>query len=423
VTVRSLAGVACPPSRARGERQDALAYVPGSSLRGALAASYLQIGAAGDEAFRQLADACHFGNLYPAGSGGLQSRPVPLTAVTCGRMPGFRAGGGHGVTDTLLPREAAALSGEPPAPVEPSAEGAAPSAGPDSAERRQSVARGWESLVHCARCDTERQRPGTSRLVSADGFAQWLPDGPNATPVSFDAVYGGAISAAPRAVGAGSYFQRCLAEGQRFTSSVICADEEAAALVSERLAPPGAILSLGSGRSRGLGTVNVEEWRLEVASDSLTVRQEGLTEALASWRRQLELPAPQHRYFSVTLLSPAILRDPFGRFRVWLDGQGAASVWGLPAGSMEIRQQLVRTGPVEGWNAGLGLPKADALALQAGSCWLVRTSAPDGELPLAALEELEAQGLGERRQEGFGAVRVCDPIHWRLRELEQDQPL
>jgi hypothetical protein len=39
---------------------------------------------------------------------------------------------------------------------------------------------------------------------------------------------------------------------------------------------------------------------------------------------------------------------------------------------------------------------------------------------MEAVQRLEDTGIGERRQEGFGVVRACDPLHWQVHELEQE---
>ena len=38
---------------------------------------------------------------------------------------------------------------------------------------------------------------------------------------------------------------------------------------------------------------------------------------------------------------------------------------------------------------------------------------------LTALRTLEEQGVGERRREGFGEVRVCDDFHGRIQEVQR----
>ena len=146
-----------------------------------------------------------------------------------------------------------------------------------------------------------------------------------------------------------------------------------------------------------------------------------LPDRLGQWCEQLGSTPPDATYLTLTLRSPAIVRDPFGRFRAALDGDTIGGWCDQALGALEVRQAFVTTTAVEGWNSALGLPKPDALALAAGSCWLLRVPPGTASDVDTAMERLEQDGIGERRQEGFGAVACCDPVHWRINELELER--
>jgi CRISPR-associated protein Csx10 len=95
------------------------------------------------------------------------------------------------------------------------------------------------------------------------------------------------------------------------------------------------------------------------------------------------------------LLSPELLGEA---------GQGAVLVRSYAA--MEHRG---------GWNSAWGLPKDTEPAVRAGGVYLYQVP-NDTDLSgrLEALRALEKSGVGERRQEGFGQVRVCDPFHVKM---------
>ena len=81
-----------------------LPYLPGSSLRGALAAQYLCEGGSPDkEDFHQLFvhDPVPFPNLLPAGDPTVIPKAIALTAASCKRVTGFKAEEKHGVFDLL----------------------------------------------------------------------------------------------------------------------------------------------------------------------------------------------------------------------------------------------------------------------------------------------------------------------------------
>lgn len=70
-------------------------------------------------------------------------------------------------------------------------------------------------------------------------------------------------------------------------------------------------------------------------------------------------------------------------------------------------RQHVRTDRSEGWHLRWGLPRPSYVGLAPGTCLSFRTAADIDPAKLAALEH---SGLGERRAEGFGEVRVNPPL-------------
>jgi CRISPR/Cas system CSM-associated protein Csm3 (group 7 of RAMP superfamily) len=87
------------------------------------------------------------------------------------------------------------------------------------------------------------------------------------------------------------------------------------------------------------------------------------------------------------------------------------------ARSLSKERSLMFTGPtiVSGWSEAWGLPKLPALAAVAGSVYVFCTS--DIEAWHEALGKIEEHGVGSRREEGFGAVRVCDPFHLEVQPV------
>lgn len=138
--------------------------------------------------------------------------------------------------------------------------------------------------------------------------------------------------------------------------------------------------------------------------------------------------APQGDYFTVDLLTPALLTTPDGTPTVQLTaGMLKERAVKLGFSNLPTIEQvccpddagvscpLMFTAPttVAGWSDAWGLPKPPVLAAVAGSVYVFRTD--DLSAWHDALTAIEAQGIGARREEGFGAVRVCDPFH---REVE-----
>lgn len=101
VTVQLISPVCLAAAIPAGNLTHTLDYIPGSSVRGALAAFYLKSGKPADALFERLflTGEVTYGNLYLNGAA-----PAPLSACSCKHEPGFTLDEGrHGVVDWLLP--------------------------------------------------------------------------------------------------------------------------------------------------------------------------------------------------------------------------------------------------------------------------------------------------------------------------------
>jgi len=188
--------------------------------------------------------------------------------------------------------------------------------------------------------------------------------------------------------------------------------------VLDPLVKTGTRLFLGSGRSRGLGEVEIKAWQKAVSGNALSERWQKFNEAA-----QRAGGDPNMRYFSLTLLSHLALRDDL--LRPVLSEIGPQH-FGLPDGVDWVRYpdsgqatRFVDKITVAGWNAALGLPKPDTVALARGSVLLFCCVPSQEQAVLTRLAEIEAEGIGERRSEGFGCVAACYPIHYECWEGEQ----
>jgi CRISPR-associated protein Csx10 len=117
---------------------------------------------------------------------------------------------------------------------------------------------------------------------------------------------------------------------------------------------------------------------------------------------------PQGIYFSVDLLAPGIFRD---------DSGVPALVPILRLGNQTLRPILWMTRPdiASGWSTAWGLPKPTRLAARMGSVFVYRWEGAEDSL-LSMLEGLEQEGIGERRDEGFGECLICHPFHLEVEE-------
>lgn len=199
-----------------------------------------------------------------------------------------------------------------------------------------------------------------------------------------------------------------LEPGQYFIGEITCSNETVWHALQQMvgLKPQGEVndLRLGKAARRGHGKASVvfqsatqSPWHCS----SLADRVKKSTEMV------------------MLLVSDAIVADPWGRYQRGFDTAWIKRELELPeacgvaidrnAADEEFSFSAVR--PVDAFNAKLGLPRARDIALAAGSS--VRLSFTGIELDelVTILEKAENQGIGLRRDEGFGRVAFNHPVH------------
>lgn len=126
------------------------------------------------------------------------------------------------------------------------------------------------------------------------------------------------------------------------------------------------------------------------------------------WREYRGDEAGASNLFSITLLSEAVLRDHDGRPTVCLDKATLAAYLGREPDQVTIDEahSFSATSEVGGFNRYWKLPLAQEYALAAGSVVSFQLTQP---LSAGEVTELEQQGIGARRAEGFGRVA----FNWR----------
>ena len=123
----------------------------------------------------------------------------------------------------------------------------------------------------------------------------------------------------------------------------------------------------------------------------------------------------------MTLLTDAIVLDSWGRQATGFTEEWLQVVLGL--GPVCIEQAYARTRVVDGFYSHLGLPRWRDVALSAGSVVWFHLKRPPKDWK-ERLAELEQNGIGLRRNEGFGRVAFNHPIYARREALSStDIPL
>lgn len=374
-------------------------YIPGRVLRGAWAEWLARTGR--EEKILETVNRVRIGNFFPApGGDGLRyALPLPLSAASCKLEGGFASEPlperrGHGVVDTLLPHLAYRLLQEQGArfPV--------------------------PFLLTCQQCG--------SPMEAFSGFYAVYSERANHY-VHFHPQFHGQTKVAL------SRYRRASAEGMLYTASALSpvvsdpkdqrkkarlifvgrthvSDREALNSLREALGR----VALGALHTRGYGRVQVQE--ADIRLPALEERLEafnGLYRALWQDIRRLAINAqdlpqePRGLYFSVDLLAPGVFQ-----------AQGLpVLVPTLTLGGQTLKPIFWMTRPdmASGWSVAWGLAKPTHLAARIGSVYVYRWDGPPDDL-LPALQALEEQGVGERRDESFGECLVCHPFHLEVEE-------
>lgn len=395
------------PVSFRGNRDAArsttLPYIPGSVLLGGFAGAHTLLHPDGHRDAREQFAAffvqgrLRFGNAYPASFPPTQRmlqddlspvRPLPATARSCKRWPGFRFQCDpdheyHGVFDHLIAWTLFAVSGEQA--VEP-----------------------LERIATCTECG-----------ASIDAFAGFYRRGDTVEAIGRSAqdtilITRTGLSRATGAVHTGIIYSReALAERTDFWSELTMPDElfdEFREFADE--ASGEGLLRLGTNRTRGLGRLAVTECHgVEAPADTAAAlggRVESWNQTLRQAADEAAVTLPPGWYIPITLTADALVFDPLLRWRLRLDGDALAEA-GVPVGTLVYQSAGVRR--VSGWNGLWGLPREDALAIEMGSVFLLHF---EPEPDFAALLRLQEEGIGERRAEGFGQLSVADRFHWEV---------
>ena len=320
-----------------------LGFVPGSTVRGALAGQWRdEVG--GEEFLRCFVSGrIRFGPLYPV-TGQRTSRPVPLSVHTCKRSPGPERKLRHGLLDLLLR--------------------------PD--------------LERCEKCD--------SRLVP------W-PEAFDEEPPPLALSPHNRIEPESQTVREGGLFAyEGLGEGTVLRGFVAAEDgAELEALVQGLGLEPGRAFPLRVGRRKGaLGHLDCEVIVFSGEESGI-----GLFPDVFPEGRPVPESWPESELLRVDLLTPAVVVDERLRYRKAL----TPTDLGLPEG-VGFEHCFGGWEIVSGWHAARGLPKSDQVAVSRGSSYLVRRPADGAEQTLEELRTAARDGIGLRRAEGFGVISV-----------------
>jgi len=380
-----------------------LDYITGTSLRGACAAKFLQHGYAIDEqgenqdAFYQLfcSEDVRFENLYPVyvyqSKGQLPdyypSQPIPLSVRTCKGFGGFfdpDEDDQHGVTDTLC---------------------------------------GLHKGQECPRCK--------SALDNFDGTFYYRDGGwynlRKVNAQSLTTMHNEIEDCKQRSEEGILFTFEGIDRREVFMGDIYFMGENALELLTafrKYMHIEGTEqqmeISVGKRRTGGRGKVIVQLSTFEDETfPNLSIIEQDFQQRFENHKAVMaEKCKAGGVSFTITLFSDAIVTDRWLRYQTALTEEVLVTELQLEelSDKFKLKSLFCAYRDVSGWNDAHKLPKADEVAILKGSSFLYRFT-DDEQTLYQKLLKLEQQGIGFRRNEGFGRVIVNHPFHWGVRDI------
>lgn len=183
-------------------------------------------------------------------------------------------------------------------------------------------------------------------------------------------------------------------------------------------------LRLGGSASRGLGKVSIDVSNdLPVVSNKNVIQQrvkafnEKLQERRSLWSvlGKSHIDFNQRQFFTLNFQSDAILRENWQRITV-VSAEMLAALIGAKAIDACLHAAYTSYDYRSGWNAAWGLSKDTELVTNKGSVLLFSLPTVEMNQCWRAFVDLERNGIGERCSEGYGQITICDDFHQVMRE-------
>ncbi len=407
ITAKLLAPVALKRNR-QSDRSGSERSVTGTAVRGALAALYLQHHGQANDTFNRLflnETSCRFGPLDPG------PKHFPLTAASC-----KREGAKHALVDQLWYRVAQHyMAGN----VKENAESTWRQCEQCSADLK-GYEGFWKEQGNNKLCLMNNDRQHVAAHVGID----------RRTTTAAEAILYTLESTLP-------------SDEKKDLYGWILADDAALKKLEELLSFEDSRISVGHHRTRGYGDIRIE---LDEAVEEIDLQSD--MENWEKWSQELvgflsshplSVPdiSPDHFYFSLSFPTGAILVDEFLRYSLdpaimlsWLSPMSSVDnafpiqdrpIQQLPSGgSVRWIAAVTRHERLRGWNAAHGLPRQDEWSVARGTVYVYcfHGTPEEREVLIQHLSTLSEDGIGLRRNEGFGTVVISDDFHYRFRNQE-----
>lgn len=175
------------------------------------------------------------------------------------------------------------------------------------------------------------------------------------------------------------------------------------------------VTHVGGRQTTGLGAISIEPTLIDTEPwQTIQQRVARLTE---QFQQQITLYSKlggqaweiaDETIFTVNLIADAILYEQGWLPTNELSAQLLQEYTGIKA---QLLRSFTRTGLAGGWNVVWQRPKPTTITTTMGSVFVFHARRPLDTAAYQRLAQLQLDGIGERREEGYGQVRICDEFH------------
>ncbi|PSF37382.1 CRISPR-associated RAMP protein Csx10 [Aphanothece hegewaldii CCALA 016] len=205
-----------------------------------------------------------------------------------------------------------------------------------------------------------------------------------------------------------------------YSGSILIEDSQLANSLKQFIEQRCHDFRIGGSMSRGLGKVEITARQPFEVSLKIEGRIQKFNRKLRkrwqTWQvfndTQADL-SDEKTYFTLDLQSDAILTEQWRRTTV-ISPEMLKQLLNIEDSSLQLHTVYSSYDYLSGWNTAWGLMKDVELITNKGAVYFFSTTQLNSWLQ--PLEDLEKTGIGDRTCEGFGQVRVCDEFHLILRE-------
>ena len=389
VTITARSPLVFPVRKPGAQFRASLPYVPGAAVYGALGEVLARAGRFDAELMRAVR--CH--NAYPAAPGDPWVRPLPLTAAT--------PKGANRPADTLVDRVCWEV-------LRPAALVYAPT---------DTSGRAWEALsgFYAPPLDDDIRKQ-TTRTVAQRVMTRVSINRRRGTAEEQRLYSFLAISEVNRFIRY-QWNDQNLEKGDEgwfatlFLGSVVGRTDDDLAPLLAQIDQVGGRITTGTGEV----VVQPQEARPE-DGQAIKRRIARLTERFrASAARYARLRPtrdwqPDGAIFTVNLLSDAILYEEGWRPTTTLTAEMLREATGMQS-ELRLLRSFAQPDIAGGWNVVWPGPKPTEVSTQRGAVFVFQAPQGLADDDYRRLADLQLDGLGQRRAEGYGQVRICDEFH------------